>query len=91
MKPNSNQKNTIQAFVSIAIVISITLIIFFYSKWQNEKADKKKLYQEKKKVELEIKLYKQNIKDEELQEKIQSDVDSLHNAIEFFSSGSDSL
>lgn len=91
MKPNNDHKDNIQILMSVIIVFSIIAIIFLYFKWQNEKADKKKLYQEKKKVELEIKLYKQNIKDEELQEKIQSDVDSLHNAIEFFSSGSDSL
>lgn len=91
MKPNNDHKDNIQILMSVIIVFSMIAIIFLYFKWQNEKDNKKKLYQEKKKVELEIKLYKQNIKDEELQEKIQSDVDSLHNAIEFFSSGSDSL
>jgi predicted membrane protein len=76
---------------SVVCAVLITFCFYFGLGWKEEKKEKDKLIFEKKKVEIELKVYKNSVKDEVLQKQIDDGVDSVRNAIDFFGGGADSL
>ncbi|MCU0439309.1 MAG: hypothetical protein MUC49_15540 [Raineya sp.] len=79
--------------IGLSIVCAVLLAFCFYFGlgWKEEKKEKDNLIFEKKKVEMELKIYKNSVKDEVLQKQIEKQSDSVRNAIDFFGGGADSL